>query len=155
MTAPDAASPVNSPKRRGRRPRPTPADGSREAKRLATAVLEVLAGTRSPPEAASSLEVSLPRYYAIETSAIAGLVAACEPRASTGLTPETELTLLRRKCQKLERENARYQALARIAQRAVGLSPPTPPKDQAGKKRQRRPRVRALQAISAIGSVRD
>ena len=114
------------PKRRGRKPRATPAQGSREAKRLATAVLEVLAGARSPPDAATALEVSLPRYYAIETMAIA---AACEPKAYSGLTPETELTLLRRRCEKLERENARFQALARIAQRAVGLSAPPPAKD--------------------------
>ena len=52
---------------------------SLEAKRIAALVLEVLAGTRTPAEAAASLEVSLPRYYQLEGRAFQGLVAACEP----------------------------------------------------------------------------
>src|SRR6516164_6368790 len=56
------------------------ADSSLEAKRLAAAVLEVLAGTRGPSEAAAALSISLPRYYQLEGRALEGLLAACEPR---------------------------------------------------------------------------
>ena len=36
---------------------------SAEAKRVAAAILEVLAGARTPTEAAQALGLSLPRYY--------------------------------------------------------------------------------------------
>src|ERR1700728_2859145 len=52
-------------------------EASAEAKRIAAAVLEVLAGTRGPCEAASVLGISLARYYQLETRALAGLVAGC------------------------------------------------------------------------------
>ena len=35
--------------------------GDRETKRIAAVILEVLAGTRSPPQAAQALTISLPR----------------------------------------------------------------------------------------------
>jgi len=41
-------------------------DTSATAKRLAAAILEVLAGARTPTEAAQTLELSLPRYYQLE-----------------------------------------------------------------------------------------
>jgi hypothetical protein len=44
------------------------------------AILEVLAGLRTPAEAAQSLQISLPRYYVLETRALEGLVAGCEPK---------------------------------------------------------------------------
>ena len=37
-----------------------------EAKRMATAILEVLAGARAPTEAATALSLSVPRYYQVE-----------------------------------------------------------------------------------------
>lgn len=148
-------SPKKERKRRGRRPRPKLEDGSREAKRLATAVLEVLAGTRTPAEAATTVGVSVPRYYALEAIAIGGLVAACEPRkVATGFSAEAELATLRKAHERLECECARQQALLRITQRTVGLPSP-PPRDAKApgkKKRGRRPRVRALKAIAAIES---
>jgi hypothetical protein len=45
-------------------------------KRQAAAILEVLAGARTPTEAATALAVSLPRYYQLESRALEGLVAA-------------------------------------------------------------------------------
>ena len=56
------------------------AGASREAKRLAAVLLDVLAGARTPPQAAEVLGVSLPRYYQLEDRGLAGLVAACEAR---------------------------------------------------------------------------
>src|SRR5207248_1760535 len=53
---------------------------SREARRLAAAILEVLAGARTPTQAAQALGLSLVRYYQVESRAMHGLVAACEAR---------------------------------------------------------------------------
>ena len=53
---------------------------SREAKRLAAAILEVLAGVRTPAEAAQALSIPLPRYYHLEVRALHGLLTGCEPR---------------------------------------------------------------------------
>src|SRR5438270_790739 len=43
---------------------------SREAQRAAALILEVLAGGRTPTQAAEALSVSLPRYYQLETRAV-------------------------------------------------------------------------------------
>ena len=73
------------------------ASASVEAKRLAAAVLEVLAGARLPSEAASVLEISLARYYQLETRALAGLVSACEGRRrGRGRKSGSEVADLRR-----------------------------------------------------------
>jgi len=61
----------------GPRLRPAPPD----ARALAAAILDVLAGGRTPLQAAESLGVSQPRYYALEARALDGLVQACAPRA--------------------------------------------------------------------------
>ena len=77
------------------------ADGvSRDARRLAAALLEVLAGVRTPTEAAQQLAISLTRYDIDEGRALQGLVAACEPRPRGRVrTPETELVTVRRACE--------------------------------------------------------
>src|SRR5262249_22422485 len=70
---------------------------SRDAKRLAAAILEVLAGARTPAQAAAALGVSLPRYYHLESRALHGLLAACEPKPKGRVRrPENELAALRR-----------------------------------------------------------
>src|SRR4051794_22583 len=56
------------------------AQASPEARRVAAAILEVLAGVQTPGEAATGLGISLPRYYQLEMRAVAGLVVACEDR---------------------------------------------------------------------------
>jgi hypothetical protein len=118
-------------------------------------VLEVLAGTRTPTEAAQALELSVPRYYQLESRALRGLLAACEPAAS-GRQPslEHELAALRRDKERLERDVLRQQALVRAAQRTVGLPPPPLPKKTDKKMRQRR-LARALNVAGRLQSDND
>ena len=124
-------------------------DAGREARRAAAAILEVLAGTRTPTQAASALGVSVPRYYLLESRALRGLLEACTPKPKGRVkSAASELAGLRRDNQRLQRELARQQALTRVAQRSLGLSAPAPPPAKAakpGKKtRVRRPVARAL-----------
>jgi hypothetical protein len=124
-------------------------DASREAKRTAATILEVLAGAASPTTAATMLDISLPSYYMIERRAIEALVVACEPKArGRAACPSAELEVLRKQMQRLERECTRNQTLLRLAQRTVGLVAPAAPhaksKGTAKAKRLRRPTARAL-----------
>jgi hypothetical protein len=124
---------------------------SPEAKKLAAVVLEVLGGVRTTTDAAEALECSLPRYYHLEARALEGLLVACEPRKKGRVwSPNRELELLHKKCERLEREVGRQQALVRAAHRTVGLTPSTPSKPVAGKKRPRRPTTRALVAAETL-----
>lgn len=133
--------------------------GGSEANRIAVAILEVLAGARSPAEAADALQVSLPRYYLLETRALGGMVAACEPKPQGKQpSPQTRISALEKELQRARRECARQQALVRVAQRSVGLSAVETPKgkaapqpDRRGRKK-RRPAVRALKAADALRS---
>jgi hypothetical protein len=125
---------------------------SREAKQRAAAILEVLAGGRTPTQAAQALGLSLGRYYMLEDTALAGLVAACEAQPR-GQRPDSarRLASLERECQRWQRECARQQTLVRAAQRTIGLAaPPPPPAKEKGKKRRRRPVVRALAAAQRL-----
>jgi len=162
-TAPARSSSTGAPSKpaaRGARPkrgRPRttlPQPASREAKRLAAGILEVLAGVKTPTEAAAGLSVSIVRYYVLETRALAGFVQACEPRAKgPGHDPAREVARLQQQIQRLERDVRRYQALARAAQRAVGLSGLTAPKTSANpgpRRRRRKPVVRALRAVAQL-----
>src|SRR5260370_3764845 len=140
----------------------TPGGGGRgkdvghEARRLAAAILEVLAGVRTPGQAAEALGVSLPRYFQIETRAMEALVAGCEPRPrGPGRSADKELVALKRQHERLQRELSRKQTLVRLAKRTIGLAPPKTPVSQPGgkdkrKKRPRRPVVRALRAAEAL-----
>jgi hypothetical protein len=130
-----------------------------ETRRRAAVILEVLAGVRTPASAAEALQIGPPRYYLLEQRAIQGLVAACEPRPQ-GRTPTVarQITRLERELVVCRRELARQQALARAAQRALGLSAPSPASSKAappatgGKKsrRRRKPAVRALRAARVL-----
>jgi hypothetical protein len=127
---------------------------SPEAKRLAVAILEVLAGTRTPTEAAQILGISLPRYYVLENRAVQSMLVACE-RRSTGRvrTAESALAALQRECEQLRRECARLQALLRAAQRTIGLTAPAAahkPEKNGKKRRKRRPTARALRAVARL-----
>jgi|HubBroStandDraft_1064217.scaffolds.fasta_scaffold637719_1 hypothetical protein len=122
-----------------------------EAKRLAAAILEVLAGARTPTEAATALGLSVPRYYQVESQALRGLLQACEPKPrGRARSVETEVKTLSKENQRLQRELTRHQALARAAQRAVGLSPPTPAVNKAGKKSRKRRVARALSVAERL-----
>jgi hypothetical protein len=129
--------------------------GGREASRLAACVLEVLAGLRTPTEAAQELGVSLPRYYQLEQRALQGLVAGCTPaRRGRALSPESENARLRRDNERLTRECQRQQALARLARQAAGLANPVakPGKESVsgGRKRRVRRMVRGQEAARRL-----
>jgi hypothetical protein len=126
-------------------------DASRDAKRLAAAILEVLAGARTPTDAATALGVSLPRYYQIESRALVALLASCEPRPKGRVrSPQHDLDALRKQKDRLQRELTRQQALVRAAQRTVGLPAPAVAAPSKGKKRRRRPVARALSVAARL-----
>ena len=136
--------------------------GSRQARRTAGVVLQVLAGQLCPAEAAGVLEISTPGYYLLESRALDGLIDGCEPRLKRGRvrTPENELAALKNECARLKRDCVRYQALARAVQRSAGIA--VPKKKAAGRagesiqdgkkrRRKRKPTVRALSMSRRLG----
>jgi hypothetical protein len=161
LPAASSAAPAQAPKPPSARAvvRGQPAaEPSREAKQRAAAILEVLAGARTPTQAAQALGVSLARYYLLEEKGLAGLLAACEPQPrGPGVDAGRRLAALERDCQRWQRECARQQALVRAAQRTIGLAAPapSPAKDKGKKRRSRRPVVRALQAATRLRSGED
>jgi hypothetical protein len=93
----------------------------------------------------------LPRYYVLETRGLQGLITALEPRPKgKQRSPASTVAALGREKETLQRELLRAQALVRVAQRTVGLKERRPEKEQPGKRRRRRPSVRALQAVKAL-----
>src|SRR5262245_10436361 len=125
-------------------------EASREAKRLAAAILEVLAGQWTPTQAAKALSVSLPRYYQLEASGLRGLLRACEPKPrGRQSSPATELAALRKQNERLQRDLTRHQSLVRLAQRTMGLTAPVAGK-APGAKRHRRPVSRALTVATRL-----
>ena len=160
------ATPTERASRRAR-PEPVPPPCSREASRVAAAILEVLAGVRTPTQAAQVLSLSIPRYYQLEQRALEGLVHACEPRPrGPAVDPRRDVQRMEKQLSRLQQECGRQQALVRAAQRTIGLAPPLPVKLAAkpstkpgnppvpveGGKRKRRTQratVRALKAAQA------
>ena len=151
-------APASTPKAKSACRRHTPGgsmlgkDADRAAQQMAAAILEVLAGARTPGQAAEALGLSLPRYFQVETRAMHALVASCQARPpGRAASADKELAALRRQHERLQRELARQQTLVRMAQRTIGLAPPAPaPKPAAGKKKRRRPVVRALHAAQHL-----
>ena len=132
------------------KPKTAKDEASREAKKTAAILLDVLAGSRTPTQAAETLGVSLPRYYQLESRGLDGLLAACEPRprgrqAATGTKDET----LRRDNERLRRELSRQQSLVRLTQRTIGVASP-PPVKPTGKRKARRPTVRAMRRAEEL-----
>lgn len=162
MTRQTASSPAaskraarNGPSRKKRRL----CGGTSEANRMVVAILEVLAGLRTPAEAAEALQISLPRYYAQETRALEEMVSACEPKPlGQQPSPDRRIAALEKELRQAHHECARQQALVRAAQRTVGLSRPAArsgkqkadPERAGGKRRRRRPTVRALRAAKTL-----
>lgn len=138
---------------------------SRDAQRVAAAILEVLAGVRTPTEAAAAVGLSVPRYYLWEQRALEGLVRACEPRpVGKAVSERQRIAILEKEVARLRQDCTRQQALVRASQRTIGLVPsgqpaakaPAKPDGKAagtvvGKaKRRRRPLPRALKAAAAL-----
>ena len=145
--------PTRAPRPRARGPRIPQQGEDAEARRLCAAILEVLGGARTPTQAAEALGISLPRYYALESRALGGLLEACRKRQrGPARTPEREVSKLKSEVDRLKRECTRSQALLRSTQRTVGLSPPEAPKCTPGAKRRRRrrPTARALRAAKTL-----
>ncbi len=143
---------------------------SRDAQRVAAVILEVLAGMRTPTEAAAVVGLSVPRYYLWEQRALEGLVRACELRPKGQVISQRhQIAVLEKEVARLRQDCARQQALVRASQRTIGLaaSPPAAAKPRGkvaggtaqrsagnatvGKtKRKRRPVARALKAVAAL-----
>jgi len=131
----------------------------RDGRLVALAVLETLAGEKTPTEASESLGVSLTYYYTLENRALEGLVKACKPKPKgRQWTAERELAEVRKENGQLRREVRRAQAVARAAQRSLELAPPPKPgrsqKATAKKKgrRKKKASVRALKAVRRLQS---
>lgn len=125
---------------------------SPDSRRQAACVLEVLAGLRSPEQAAEGLSVSLPTYYNLETRALRGLIHGCSP-SPPGRTMclLRQIRLLEEKSAAMEQQVSRYQALLRNARRSAGLLPPVQSKPKPGaKRRSKKPAIRALRAIETL-----
>jgi len=125
---------------------------SEQARQRAAYVLEVLGGRLTPQQAADGLSITVPRYYTLEERAMRGLAAACEPLPQ-GPAPraEQEIAKLSKRCTELENELLRYQALSRAAHRAIGLDLKAHrDKEKKGKRKKRKPLVRALRASARL-----
>ena len=126
-------------------------EGTKDAKRSAMVLLEVLAGLRKPSEAHEVLGVSLARYYTIEAKALQGFVKALEKRDSRkGKRPETKIATLERELEQLKRELNRSQALCRMAQRTVGLKAVSKNKSKGKKKRKSKTTIRAKKVAEIL-----
>ena len=131
--------------------------GSQTAKRHASVILEVLSGVRGPQEGSEAMGVSANRYYQLEARALAGLIAALEPRPKgKQQTPQRRIAALESENRTLRKELTRQQSLLRAAQRSLGV-PQTPKrgkladKAEPGKpKRRRRGVVRGLKIAKAL-----
>jgi hypothetical protein len=130
-------------------------EGSREAIRRMTVLLEVLTGLRGPTEGAQVLGVNLTRYYQLETLGLQGIVSAMEPRPR-GRRPrpaEERVAALEAELATLRQELCRAHALLRQAQRAIGLSEPAATRAPAkGRKKAktRRGKPRAVKVIDKL-----
>jgi hypothetical protein len=149
VTATPAAAAKN-----GRRGMPVPKGGPLAA-RLAACVLEVLAGVRTPAEAAGELGVSLPRYYQLEQRALQGLVQGCEPAPRGRVASAASAAArLQRDNERLTRECQRQQALVRLARQAAGLANPVSKAGKGsvtgGKKRRPRRSARGQEAARRL-----
>lgn len=128
-------------------------EGSKEARRHAVILLELLTGMRTGAEAAEALGCSPSRVYQLEARALQGVVRAMEPRPR-GPRPDSQKQLaeIEREKQSLADELARTQALLRTAYRSFGMpaSRATGKKDDSPVRRRRKKPLRARKAIARI-----
>ena len=132
-----------------------------ETNRRAAIVLEVLAGIRTPFEAAAALGLSVNYYYVLERKALQGLLAARQPQPKGPPGPglERQLARLQKELDKCRQECLRQASLVRATERAIGLPAVSKPgrpsknnKENEGKqpKLRRRPTVRAMRAAKTL-----
>ena len=137
---------------------PCVVEASPQARKQAAAILEVLAGVRTPADAAQVIGVSLVRYYQWEQRALRGLLRACEPAPRGKRASDARrIAVLEKQVARLEAECRRQQALVRATQRAMGLAPPAPasstePSTDGKRRRKRKPAVRALKMARALNA---
>ena len=141
------ATPLSSSKIR----RPGDVVGSREARRAAAIVLEVLAGLRTPTEAGIALEISATHYYNIEARGLQGLVAALEPKPP-GKRPDLSLKIAELEGEKkvLAAELARTHGLLRMARNAIGIRSPEREDSEGRTKKPRGKRKASVRARRAV-----
>jgi len=142
---------MKTPQAKPSEPRVSP-----EGKRRAAVVLEVLAGLRTPLQAAEALSLSLPGFYQLEDRATRHLQLGREsqPRGRKA-TGESKAAALVKEVKRLQQEVGRYQTLLRLTQRTAGVPPATPAKAAAGHKRKHKPRVRALRRAEQLRAEAD
>lgn len=126
--------------------------GTVEAKRTAAMLLSVMAGTRTVPEAAEGLGISVNHYYNLEARAIQGLVDGCEKKPKgREADPRIEAKRLEKELEQLRRELRRSETLLRTSTRTLGLpSIPDREKKPGEKRKKRKPMVRALRRVDAL-----
>jgi hypothetical protein len=105
---------------------------SPDGKRRTAVLLEVLAGVRTPQQAAEALGLSLPGFYQLEDRALAQLQVGCEVRPrGRQVSGDSKMAMLAREVERSTKEVSRYQTLVRLTQRTVGAlsrgSRKTPP----------------------------
>lgn len=149
---PDGAPEVKRGPGRPRGSGPKIAGGTGDSRKIAAAILEVLAGVRTPSEICEALGIAMPRYYQLESRALEGLVHACEPRPKGRQRgPESQVSHLEQELERARRENNRLSALVRVARRAAGVNETPPRKAEPGRKRRKRKAApRALRAIAVL-----
>lgn len=139
------------PKARRGRPEVSP-----EGKRRAAVLFEVLAGVRTPQQAAEVLGLSLPGFYQMEERATLQVELGCEVRPrGRQANGESKAAALVKEVERLQQEVARYQALLRLTQRTVGVPPAAPAAKTAGPKRKRKPVVRAMRRATRLRAEAD
>lgn len=149
---PDGATEVKRGPGRPRGSGPKIAGGTGDSRKIAAAILEVLAGVRTPSEICEALGIAMARYYQLESRALEGFVQACEPRPKGRQRgPESQVYLMEQELERTRRENNRLSALVRVARRAAGVNETPVRKQEPGRKRRKRKASpRALRAISVL-----
>ena len=113
--------------------------GSQEAKRKAAVILEAMCGLRTTQSASDELEITMPRYYVLESRMMQAMISALEPRArGRQRTLSAEVEQLRDEKAVLEREVLKLQAMHRVTQRAVGVE------DEVGATRKRKKKASSV-----------
>lgn len=132
----------------------TQLEGSREALRRVTIMLEVLSGLRGPTEGAKALDINLTHYYSLESKALQGMISALErrPPGRPRKRAEEQIAELETELATLKTELARAHALVRQSQRALGLREATATKPPAAKKKRskRRGKPRATKVAERL-----